>query len=82
MLMIEVYSPSVDMSYDFQISENASTEEAIRSFCEIIARKNGCEYNGVAEKSALYDLKHENELNKSYTLKENKVVSGMRLMLV
>lgn len=82
MLMIEVYSPSVDMSYDFQIEEGIITRTAVETVCEMIARKNGCSKDGIAEKSALYDVRGERELDMQKTLKENSVVNGMYLMLV
>ncbi|MBQ3281486.1 MAG: hypothetical protein IJH41_03660 [Eubacterium sp.] len=87
MIIVEVYSPSVDASYDFQIDENISAAEAAGAVSEMIARKNGSEASddnaaGAYGDAALYDTDSRRELDRLRTLKENGVTSGRRLLLV
>ena len=81
MIIVEVYSPAVDASYDFQMDEDTVVRDAAVSVSEMIARKNGSE--GAAEMdAALYDTIRECELVREKTLKENGVRSGMKLLLI
>ena len=81
MLMIEIYSPSVDKSYDFQISEDTLTKDAITDFASMIAKKNGNSVGGAREDSSLFDVRRKRELNKGLTLRENGITNGTKLIL-
>ena len=81
MLMIEIYSPSVDKSYDFQISEDTLTKDAIIDFASMIAKKNGSSRQGAREDSSLFDVRRKRELNKGLTLRENGITNGAKLIL-
>ena len=81
MLLLEIYSPSVDRSFDFQISEDMLTSDAISSFCEMIARKSGSEGRVITTGMALYDVRGIREIDRDRTLKDNGIVSGMKLIL-
>ena len=81
MLMIEVYSPSADRSYDFQMTEDIKAGDAARSFAEMIARKNGCTLADDAAAS-LYDVSGKRKLDDKVSLEDNGILSGMKLILV
>ena len=80
--MIEIYAGAVDESFDFQVDENMSTDDAIRSACEMIAKKCNVDTGDAASVSALYDPAAGAELDKSKSLKDNNVTNGKRLILV
>ena len=67
--------------YDFQINENTLCSDAISSFCEMIAAKNGAVQYGTSQEYSLYDTVNRRELARNMTLRENGVVSGMKLIL-
>lgn len=82
MMMLEIYAGAVDRSYDFQVDENTGTDNAIKTFCAMIAKKNGMKSGNAGTEASLYDVSRGKELDRTATLKENGVVNGMKLMLV
>lgn len=81
MIIIEVYAPSVDASYDFQVDENIKASDAVIDLCDLIARKNGsCRETEL--NVSLYDTADQRELDPENTLKDSGIVSGMKLLLV
>ena len=81
MIIVEIYSPAVDASYDFQMDEDTVVRDAAVSVSEMIARKNGSEGANEMD-AALYDTIRECELVREKTLEENGVRSGMKLLLI
>ena len=86
MIIVEVYSPAVDASYDFQIDEDITAAEAAGTVSLMIARKNGsddtAEGTAAGARAALYDTARRRELDPKLTLKGNSVTSGVKLLLV
>ena len=82
MIIVEVYSPALDRSCDFQIDEGIRVSDAIRSFCDMIMKKSGDEGSGINGEFSLYEPEHKCVLIKEKTLRENNVSNGMKLILV
>lgn len=81
MIIIEVYSPSVDTSYDFQVDDKITGADAAMYFCDMIAKKNGSDVKALRDVS-LYDTAGQRELDPAMSLRENGITSGMKLLLV
>ncbi len=82
MILVDVYIPAVDASYDFMLDENVLAEEIITEVSGMISRK-------VKETSArrdkefrLYSIHGETMLDLKKSLAMNYVTDGSRLLLV
>lgn len=82
MILVDVYIPSVDETYDFMLDENVEVNKVILEICEIIAKKV---QNGVVEhmeRFLLYYMTSGKLLDKRRTLASSGVKDGSRLMLL
>lgn len=82
MILVDVYAPAVDQTYDFLLDENADLSAIVLELTEMIARKTGSEKPGNAGDFVMYHAGMESPLSMSKTLFENGVRDGDRLILV
>lgn len=75
MILVEVFVPAVNKTYDFKLDENLNVFEIVEEMAEIITAQ---ENNGLL----LFDENSHKALLYNSTLKENSVGSGARLILV
>lgn len=82
MILVDVYIPSVDETYDFMLDEKTEVKKIIMEIVEIIAKKmqNGTTQN--VDKFMLYHMTVGKALEKERTLAASGVKDGSRLMLV
>jgi len=81
MITIDVYVPMIGKTYDFSLDENIIVETIIEEITELIIQKE----NFVAsEVSDMYLFSHSDNqvLNKRFSLKENGIDTGDRLLLI
>ena len=79
MIIVDVYVPSVDDSFDFQLDEHATIDAVIMDMVGIISKKTGSITDG---DFALYDSITKRRLHGSDTLGNAGVKEGERLILV
>lgn len=82
MILVDVYIPSVDQTYDFMLDENTDVTKVILEILEMVAKKV---QNGVptqAEEFSLYHMSKKSVLKRGRTLAASGVRDGSKLLLV
>lgn len=82
MILVDIYIPSLDQTYDFQVDENVSVENLIVEVSEMIGRKTKSGKKITAEKFLLCSMEKEQILKKTASLQSYGIKNGSRLMLV
>lgn len=82
MIIVEIFVPSVDKTYEFKLNEDVSVSVAIDEISSVICQKE--QYAVIGDKSQLMLVRTENRqiLYMGLSLYENGVQSGDSLMLV
>ena len=82
MVLVDVYIPSVDETYDFMLEETAETEKIMLEIYEMVAKRmNSSTAEGI-ENFLLYHMTTGKLLERGRTLAESGVKDGSKLMLV
>lgn len=81
MILVDVYVPVVDATYDFMLDENIKIEEIVEEISGIIAKKmkNTTED---AQYFSLYSMMQKRELDREETLYSSGIKDGNKLMLI
>ncbi len=82
MVLVDVFVPSVDKTYNFNLNESVSIESLILEITEMIEQKERTKLVGDKKKLNLYNVNKTMILPVSNTLSDCYVTSGTRLMLV
>lgn len=82
MIMVDIYVPAVDKEYDFTLNTNVKIRMVIEEIAEMIAHKEQSEIVGSAEDFILCDRDRNTKLPDNMTLRECKIQTGSRLLLV
>lgn len=82
MILVDVYAPAVDRSFDFKLDENAEVSDILGEVTAMIAKKTGSESQGNAEDFLLYKTGREQPLSVAMSLYENGIRDGDRLIIV
>lgn len=82
MVFVDVFVPSVDKTYNFNLNENATIGEVILEITEMIEQKERTKLIGEKNNLNLYVMKEATLLPKGNSLFDCYVTSGSRLILV
>lgn len=82
MILVDIYVPSVDRTYDFMLDENAELSSVMIEVSEMLARKTGSGRPGADNDFVLYHSDREAPLSINKSLYESGVGDGDRLILV
>ena len=82
MILVDVYVPSVDYVYDFQLDEDAPICVIVEEIGELIGQKEHCKIAGNIEKLILCSYKDKRILEKNLTLASCGIKTGDSLILV
>lgn len=82
MILVDIYIPSLDKTYDFQVDENVSVENLIVEIAEMIGNETKSGDSFSAEKFMLCSMDQNIILQKKGTLQAYGIKNGSRLMLV
>jgi hypothetical protein len=82
MILVDIYIPSLDDSFDFMLDEDTSVDKIILEISEMISKKvNGVNAEEINE-LFLYNVETKQRLENGKTLCACGVKDGCRLMLV
>ncbi|MGN1179757.1 MAG: EsaB/YukD family protein [Suilimivivens sp.] len=81
MILLDVQLPLINKIYDFELDEDMMVSELLQKIMGIIAEKEGMEYDP-EDKMYLYAMGNERILNESYSLKQQGIRGGERLVLI
>lgn len=82
MILVDVYIPSVDETYDFMLEEEIEADKIILEILSMIAKKTGGERIEETDEFELYHMTGGKRLEKLRTLSESGVKDGSHLMIV
>lgn len=82
MILVDVFVPSVDKTYDFQLNEVVSVGAIVEEISEMIEQKEHSKIVGDTSKLLLCDKDTQKVLDKSCSLSECGVTTGRSLILV
>ncbi len=82
MILVDIYVPAVDKTYDFQLNENTQISAVIDEIIEMVGQKERAVLWGDADELLLCEKGIERILNKNDTLYNVGVVTGKTLILV
>lgn len=82
MIMVDVYVPSVDHEYDFEIDENAPVSLIIEEISAMVCQKEQCVLTGEVHELMLCDRETQKILTPVHSLKESRIGMGSKLILV
>lgn len=82
MILVDIFVPSVDKTYDFQLNETISVNMIIEEIAEIISQKEQTKLVGDVCQLQLCDCLKQRPLQKTWTLEECEIVTGSRLILI
>ena len=82
MILVDVFVPSVNKVYDFQLSETAPIYTVIEEISEMIGQKERVAIVGDVKELLLCDRKTQRILEKNKTLAECNIVTGCSLIFI
>ena len=82
MILVDIYVPSVDKSYDFQLNEQIMIGTVVEEISEMIGQKEHSKIAGNAHDFLLCVYRTEEVLSPEVTLEQAGIRSGDKLLLV
>lgn len=82
MIVVEIYVPVLDASYDFKLDENVPTGVVIEEIASVICQKEQCKIGGDKTQFMLFKVENRQSLSANLTLYENGVTTGDSLVFV
>ena len=82
MVLVDVYVPSVNQTYDFSLDELSRIETVMEEITAMICQKEQCELSGNSSELMLCSADQRRTLSRNLTLYEEGIVTGNKLILV
>lgn len=82
MILVDVYVPSLDDTYDFMLDENTEIDKILLEITEMINKKVSSKTEKAPEEFLLYWLDNKCVLDRKRTLQNSGVIDGCKLMLI
>ena len=82
MVLVDIYVPSVNTTYDFQLMDSVAVKTVIEEIAEMVGQKEQCRIVGDVAELVLVDRRRQKVLDKGMTLYECGIQTGEQLMLV
>lgn len=82
MILVDIYVPSVDKTYDFHLDENARVRTILEEVVEIIGQMERTSLTGDPAELLLCDRQGRCPLPEKATLRDCGIRSGSSLLLV
>ncbi|MDE6434713.1 MAG: hypothetical protein K2L07_10865 [Lachnospiraceae bacterium] len=82
MILVDVYIPSLDATFDFRLDETAKVVNVVQEISEMMCKKYKTELNQKSEEFFLCSAEQGTILNGDSTLEDNGIVNGCRLFMV
>lgn len=82
MILVDIYVPAVNQTYDFSLDENATISLLLEEISGMICQKEQCRLSGSVKELLLVSQSKKKILNSEKNLSYYRVKQGERLMLV
>lgn len=82
MILVDVYIPSLGMTYDFRVDEYVKLTSVVQEISEMLTDKYKSSLNKRAEEFMLCSITDGRILNNGTSLAENNITNGCKLLMV
>ncbi|MCI8865550.1 MAG: glutamyl-tRNA amidotransferase [Lachnospiraceae bacterium] len=82
MILVDIYVPGANQTYDFNLDENAKIELLLEEIAGMICQKEQSTLEGSVKELLLVSQNRKMILNSGLTLSHYNIIPGDRLMLV
>lgn len=82
MILVDIYIPSIDEVFDFELDEQARVQQLTKEIIEMISQKTKSKFLGDSEEFILYNMTKKYPLRNEVSLLAGGVANGDRLMLI
>ncbi len=82
MILTDIYIPSIDEVFDFELDEQVQVKQVVRELVEMIAKRTKSTSIGSESDFWLYDMTRKTALREDAVLSACGVANGDRLMLI
>ncbi len=82
MILVDIYIPALDKTYDFQVDESVPVEDLVMEIAEMVGSETKTRNKLSAEKFLLCSMDRSIIIPKGSTLGSYGIRNGFRLMLV
>jgi len=82
MILVDIYVPIIDKSFDFRVNENADVSNLIEEIGEIIAQKEGFKAIESFDNLFLFDSTKNQLIDSNLTLRALGIEAGAQLVLI
>lgn len=82
MILVDIYIPVINETYDFELNENVPVGETMEVLSDIISKKMKNPLKVQSDTFVLYSLEKKRALESHLTLYQNGIKDGNRLMLI
>lgn len=82
MILVDIYVPGVNQTYDFSVDENAKIGLLLEEISGMICQKEQCSLNGSVKELMLVSQNQRKLLSEELTLAHYNISQGDRLLLV
>lgn len=82
MILVDIYVPSVEQNFDFNLDEKASIANVIEEVASLVTQREHCELKEDIEDLFLCDLQRSEILPKDRNLKQCNITNGSHLIMV
>ena len=76
MILVDIYLPVLDKTYDFSLDENACVEDVTEEIIEVVCQQEQCELLGSPQDLILCQMERHRILARDSTLSENGICAG------
>ncbi len=82
MILVDIYLPALDKTYDFQVDEKVTVEHLILEIADMVGNETKSKEHQNADRFLLCSMDQRTIFRKSATLQAYGIRNGSRLMLV
>lgn len=82
MILVDIYVPSVDTTYNFKLNETVDIQTIIEEITEMIEQKENTKLNGAVKDLCLYNRESGRLLPTANSLNACGIRTGSSLMLI
>ena len=82
MILVDIYVPSVDRTFDFELNEDTLLDELIRKIQDILSYFLHMEKRETEGSFLLCSYEKQRILDENQTLRQNGITNGAHLLLV
>lgn len=82
MILVDVYVPSLDRVYDFNLDEDSKISVLIEEISELICKKEHSQLDGEKTRFVMGSFDRKINFNPQYSLSEYSIKNGEKLILV